>query len=75
MGGLIMNIINDDAAQTSAEMLLLFGGIIVVVIVAALYYRTYLSGLGTTINQTDTQQVVSSINNTSNPKSLINKIS
>ena len=27
-----MNIINDDAAQTSVEMLLLFGGIIVVVL-------------------------------------------
>jgi len=70
-----MNIIEDNAAQTSAEMILLFGGIIVVVIAAALFYRNYLSGLGNTINQTDTQQVVSSINNSSNPNSLINKVS
>lgn len=69
-----MDIIKDDAAQTSAEMILLFGGIIVIVVAAALFYRNYLNGLGTTINQTDTQQLVSNINNSSNPNSLINKV-
>ncbi len=75
MGGINMNIFKDDAAQTSVEMVLLFGGIIVVVVAAALFYNSYLKGLGTTISQTDTQQVISSINNTSNPNSLINKVS
>jgi hypothetical protein len=69
-----MNILKDEAAQTSAELILIFGGVIVIVIVAALYYRTYLSGIGNSINQTETQQVVSNINNSSNPNSLINKI-
>ena len=36
-----MNIIKDDAAQTSVEMILLFGGIIVVVIAFALFYKSY----------------------------------
>ena len=68
-----MNIIKDDAAQTSAEMLLLFGGIIAIVVAMAILYRTYLSGLGNTINGTDLQNVQSGISNTSNPNSLINK--
>jgi hypothetical protein len=45
-----MNIINDDAAQTSVEMILLFGGIIVVVIAFAVLYRGYISGLGSGIS-------------------------
>ncbi|MGB7969102.1 MAG: class III signal peptide-containing protein [Methanobacterium sp.] len=57
-----MNIINDDAAQTSVEMLLLFGGIIVVVIAAALFYRNYLSGLGTITNGTDLNNTLNGIN-------------
>ena len=70
-----MDIIKDDAAQTSAEMLLLFGGIITIVVVAAFYYKTYLVGLGSNITTTDLQNVQSSISNTSNPNSLINKLS
>ena len=58
-----MNIIKDDAAQTSAEMILLFGGIIVVVIAAALFYRSYLSGLGSITNGTDLNNTISGINN------------
>ncbi len=61
-GGIDMDIIKDDAAQTSAEMLLLFGGIIVVVIAAALFYRNYLNGLGTVINNTDLCNTVNGIN-------------
>ena len=37
-----MDIIKDDAAQTSAEMILLFGGIIAIAIAAALFYRQLL---------------------------------
>ncbi len=69
-----MDIIKDDAAQTSVEMMLLLGGIIAVVVIGVVFYKTYLIGLGNSINQTDTQQVVSSINNTTNPNSLINKL-
>ena len=58
-----MDIIKDDAAQTSAEMLLLFGGIIVIVIAAALFYRNYLSGLGNTITNNDLCNTVNCINN------------
>ena len=61
-----MNIIKDEAAQTSAELLLLFGGVIVIVIVAALFYRNYLSGLGNAIKGTDLQNVTGNINNLSN---------
>ncbi len=46
-----MDIINEEAAQSSAELILLFGGIIVIAIVAALFYRNYLSGLGNGYNQ------------------------
>lgn len=70
-----MDIIKDDAAQTSAEMILLFGGIIAIVVAMAILYRNYLSGLGNTINGTDLQNVQSGISNTSNPNSLINKFS
>ncbi len=61
-----MNIIKDNAAQTSAELLLLFGGVIVIVVVFALFYRNYLSGLGNAINGTDLQNVnnnITSLNN------------
>jgi hypothetical protein len=61
-----MNIIKDDAAQTSAELLLLFGGIMVIVIVAAIVYRNYLQGLGNAITGTDLQNVTQSINNLTN---------
>ena len=75
-GGVSMDIIKDDAAQTSAEMLLLFGGIIAIAVAVAVVYKTYLTGLGKTIlTGTDLQNVQSSISNTSNPNSLINKLS
>ncbi len=63
-----MNIIKDDAAQTSAELLLLFGGVIVIVVVAALFYKNYLTGLGNAItgNGSDLQNVTSSINSLNN---------
>ena len=62
MGGMDMNIIKDDAAQTSVEMILLFGGIIVVVVAAALFYNSYLKGLGNAINGTDLTNTLNSIN-------------
>ena len=62
-GGVIMNIIKDDAAQTSAEMILLFGGIIAIAITAALFYRQYLNGLGNNITATDLQSTLNGINN------------
>ena len=58
-----MDIIKDDAAQTSAEMLLLFGGIIAIAITAALFYRQYLNGLGNNITATDLQSTLNGINN------------
>jgi hypothetical protein len=59
-----MNIIKDDAAQTSAEMILLFGGIIAIAVVAALFYRNYLTGLGSNItNGTDLNNTLTGINN------------
>jgi hypothetical protein len=58
-----MDIIKDDAAQTSAEMILLFGGIIVVVVAAALFYRDYLNGLGSITNGTDLNNTINGINN------------
>jgi len=61
-----MNIIKDDAAQTSAELLLLFGGVIVIVVVAALFYKNYLTGLGNAITGQDLQNVTSSINSLNN---------
>ena len=70
-----MDIIKDEAAQSSAELVLLFGGVIIIVIIAALYYKNYLSGLGNAINGTDVQNVTNSINGTTNPNSLINKFS
>ena len=51
-----MDIINDEAAQTSAELVLLFGGIIVIAIVAAIFYRNYLNGLGSNITITDSPE-------------------
>ena len=58
-----MNIIKDDAAQTSVEMILLFGGIIVVVIAFAVLYRGYISGLGSGISSgTDLNNTLNGIN-------------
>ena len=57
-----MNIINDDAAQTSVEMALLFGGIIVVVVAAALFYNNYVTGLGKGLNGTDLNNTLNGIN-------------
>jgi len=71
----MMNIINDEAAQTSAEMLLLFGGIIAIVVVAAFFYRNYLGGIGGNITNNDLQSVTNGINGTNNSNSLINKFS
>jgi hypothetical protein len=65
MGGINMDIIKDDAAQTSVEMILLFGGIIFVVVAAAIFYRSYLSGLGSGLNGTDLNNTLSGINNLS----------
>jgi hypothetical protein len=61
-----MNIINDDAAQTSAEFILIFGGIIVVVIVAALFYNNYVKGLGGNITSNDLANVTTQITNLNN---------
>ncbi len=61
-----MDIINDEAAQSSAELVLLFGGIIVIAIIAALFYKNYLNGLGGNITTTDLQNVNNKINNLSN---------
>jgi uncharacterized protein (UPF0333 family) len=61
-----MDIINEEAAQTSAELVLLFGGIIVIAIVAAIFYKNYLNGLGNNITTTDLQTVNNSINNLNN---------
>ena len=59
-----MNIIKDDAAQTSVEMILLMGGIIVVVVSFALLYNTYLKGLGNNlVNGTDLNNTITGINN------------
>lgn len=61
-----MDIINEEAAQSSAELVLLFGGIIVIAITAAIFYKNYLSGLGGNITTTDLQNVNNNINNLSN---------
>lgn len=61
-----MDIIKDDAGQSSAEYILLFGGVIAIVVVAAWYYKNYLSGLGNQITNTDLQNVTNNINNLSN---------
>jgi uncharacterized protein (UPF0333 family) len=70
-----MNIINDEAAQTSAELILLFGGVIAIVIIAAFFYKNYLSSLGGNITANDLQTVTNNINGTNNSNSLINKLS
>jgi hypothetical protein len=57
-----MNIINDDAAQTSTEMILLFGGVIFVVVFAALFYNSYLTGLGNGINGTNGTDLHNTLN-------------
>ena len=62
MGGINMDIITDDAAQTSVEMLLLFGGVIVVVVAAALFYNNYLTGLGSIKSGTDLNNTLNGIN-------------
>jgi hypothetical protein len=70
-----MNIINDEAAQSSAELILLFGGVITIVVVAAFFYKNYLSGIGGNITGNDLQTVTNNINGTNNSNSLINKLS
>jgi uncharacterized protein (UPF0333 family) len=62
MGGRDMNIIKDNAAQTSAEMILLFGGVIAIAIGAGLFYTNYLSGLGSITNGTDLNNTIKGIN-------------
>ena len=62
MGGMDMNIIKDDAAQTSVELVLLFGGIIIVVVAAVFFYNSYLTGLGNGISGTDLTNTLNSIN-------------
>jgi hypothetical protein len=52
-----MQIIKEDDGQGSAELILIFGGIIIIAVVAALYYKNYLSGIGSEINNTDVQNV------------------
>ena len=58
-----MQILKENKGQGSAELILIFGGIIVIAVVAALYYKNYLSGLGTEINNTDLQNVTNGLNN------------
>ena len=70
-----MNIIKDEAAQSSAELVLLFGGVIAIVFIAIALYNYYLSGLGNAISGQDLNNVVSNISNNSNPNSLIYKFS
>ncbi len=53
-----MQLIKDNKGQGSAELILIFGGIIVVAIIAAIFYRNYLSGLGSNISKpTDMQNI------------------
>lgn len=67
-----MDIVSDEAAQTSAEMILIFGGVIAIVVIAAFYYNTYLKNLGGNITSNDLKSVTNSINGSGN-NSLINK--
>jgi uncharacterized protein (UPF0333 family) len=62
MGVFLMDIKEDERAQTSAEMILLFGGIIVIAIVALLVYENYTKGLANATNST-ANNVTNSINN------------
>jgi uncharacterized protein (UPF0333 family) len=61
-----MQILKEDKGQGSAELILIFGGIIVIAIIAALYYKNYLAGLGSEINNTDVQNVTNSLNGLKN---------
>jgi uncharacterized protein (UPF0333 family) len=56
-----MQILKEDKGQGSAELILLFGGIIVIAIIAAIYYRNYLVGLGSEINNTEVQNITNSL--------------
>jgi len=56
-----MQILKDNKGQGSAELILIFGGIIVIAVVAALYYKNYLSGLGSEINNTDVNNVTNAL--------------
>jgi uncharacterized protein (UPF0333 family) len=62
MGGILMEIMEDERAQTSAEMILLFGGIIVIAIVALIVYSNYTKGLGQATNSS-VDNVTNGINN------------
>ena len=64
--GVKMQILKDDKGQGSAELIMIFGGIIVIAIAAGLYYKNYLSGLGSEINNTDVQNVTNGLQNLKN---------
>ncbi|MEN6292702.1 MAG: class III signal peptide-containing protein [Methanobacterium sp.] len=57
-----MGMLKEESGQGAAELILIFGGIIVIAIVAALYYKNYLSGMGSEINKTDLQNINNSLN-------------
>lgn len=61
-----MGILKEESGQGAAEYLLIFGGVIVIVIAAALYYKNYLSGMGSEINKTDLQNINNSLNDLMN---------
>ncbi|MGB9937437.1 MAG: Flp family type IVb pilin [Methanobacterium sp.] len=59
-----MQILKDESGQGAAEYILLFGGVIVIAIAAALYYKNYLSGLGSNTSA-DVENVTSNLQNLS----------
>lgn len=61
-----MQILKENKGQGSAELILLFGGIIVIAIIAAFYYKSYLSGLGNEINNTDLNSTTTGLQNLKN---------
>lgn len=61
-----MQILKDDKGQGSAELIMIFGGIIVIAIAAGIYYKNYLNGLGSEINNTDVKNVTNSLQNLKN---------
>lgn len=61
-----MQLIKDNKGQGSAELILIFGGIIVVAIIAAIYYKSYIAGLGSEINNNDVQNVTNSLDGLKN---------
>ncbi len=56
-----MNMIKDENGQGSAELILVLGGMIVIVIAAAVFYKNYLAGIGSDINNTDVNATVTKI--------------